>query len=318
MSSSRPSGARVTVGGRVIELTHRSKALFDNGVIKRELVEYYLSAADAMLPHMRERPVVMMRYPDGIGGPRIVQKNIPGYFPDWIGRAEVPKRGGGTVCHVVCNDAATLAYLANQACIEPHIFLSTASSEERPQEIVFDLDPARGQAEQEQFDAARRGASRLRGLLESELGLTAFVKTTGGHGLHVHLPLNGRADFGAARGFARDVAEVLAARYPDDFTTSQRVACRDGRVYLDIMRNAYAQTVIAPYGVRGRPGAPVATPLTWAELEQSGLSPGRFTLRSAGARLAQVREGSDPWADYAGHRSSVSAARKKLAGLAAR
>jgi len=121
-----------------------------------------------------------------------------------------------------------------------------------------------------------------------------------------------------ARGFARDIAEVLAARYPDDFTTSQRVAGRDGRVYLDIMRNAYAQTVIAPYGVRGRPGAPVATPLTWGELEQSGLSPGRFTLRSAGARLAQVREGSDPWADFAAHRGGVSAARKKLTALIAR
>jgi bifunctional non-homologous end joining protein LigD len=102
----------------------------------------------------------------------------------------------------------------------------------------------------------RRGAQRLRGLLEYELGLTTFVKTTGGHGLHVHLPLNGRADFGAARDFAHGVAEVLAARHPDDFTTSQRVAARGCRVYLDIMRNAYAQTVIAPYGVphpRSRP-----------------------------------------------------------------
>jgi bifunctional non-homologous end joining protein LigD len=307
----------ITVGGRVIRLTKPSKVLFDNGVTKGELVEYYLAAAEVMVPLMRDRPVVMMRYPDGIDGPRIVQKNIPDYFPDWISRAAVPKRDGGTVCHVLCNDAATLVYLANQACIEPHVFLSRAASPECAQEIVFDLDPPAEPGSARQFGPVRRGALLVRDLLEAELGLTAFVKTTGGHGLHVHLPLDGKADFDAARDFARGVAAVLQARHPDDFTTSQRIAGRGGRIYLDIMRNAYAQTVVAAYAVRGRPGAPVATPISWAEVEDSGLTPERFRLRSGTARLAEIRAGSDPWADFGRRRYGVGAAQRKLAAMTA-
>lgn len=311
------AGGAITVGGHVIRLTNPSKVLFDNGVSKGELVEYYLAAAESMVPLMRDRPVVMMRYPDGIDGPRIVQKNAPEYFPDWISRTEVPKRDGGTVCHVVCNDAATLVYLANQACIEPHVFLSRAARPECAQEIVFDLDPSAGPSSALEFDAARRGALLVRDLLEAELGLTAFVKTTGGHGLHVHLPLDGKADFDAARDFARGVADVLAARHPDEFTTSQRISGRSGRIYLDIMRNAYAQTVVAAYAVRGRPGAPVATPVSWAEVEDSGLTPERFTLRSGTARLGEVRAGADPWAGFGRRRYGVGAAQRKLAAVTA-
>ena len=311
------TGRIINVGGHDIRLTNPSKVLFDNGVTKGELIEYYLAAAEAMVPLMRDRPVVMMRYPDGIDGPRIVQKNVPDYFPDWISRAEMPKRDGGTVCHVVCNDAATLTYLANQACIEPHVFLSKAASTQRAQEIVFDLDPPPAPDSGRQFGGVRRGALLVRDLLEAELGLTAFVKTTGGHGLHVHLPLDGKADFDAARSFARKVADVLAARHPDDFTTSQRVAGRGGRIYLDIMRNAYAQTVVAAYAVRGRPRAPVATPVGWAEVQDSELTPERFTLRGGAARLAEIRAGSDPWEGFWRRRYGVSAAQRKLAALAA-
>ena len=313
------NGDAITVAGRDIRLTNGSKVLFDNGVTKGELVEYYLAAAEAMVPLMRHRPVVMMRYPDGIEGPRIVQKNAPEYFPDWISRAEVPKRDGGTVSHVVCDDAATLVYLANQACIELHVFLSRAASLDRPHEIVFDLDPPSGPSgpgSARLFRPVRRGAMLVRDLLDAELGLAAFVKTTGGHGLHVHLPLDGNSDFDAARNFARGVAAVLAARHPEDFTTSQRKAGRRGRIYLDILRNAYGQTVVAPYGVRGRPGAPVATPVAWAEVEDSGLTPERFTLRTGTARLAEIRAGSDPWADYGRRRYSLGTIGRKLAAVA--
>ncbi|MGN6794994.1 MAG: non-homologous end-joining DNA ligase [Streptosporangiaceae bacterium] len=300
------------VGGREIRLTNPDKVLFDNGITKRELFEYYVTAAPVMLPLMRDRPVVMMRYPDGISGPRIVQKNTPEYFPEWISRAKVPKRDGGVVSHVICDEAATLAYLAGQACIEPHIFLSRSARLDCAEEVVFDLDPPDSGTS---FDPVRRAALVLRDLLESELGLTAFVKTTGGHGLHVHLPLDGRAGFDPAREFARGIADVLAARYRDALTTSQRIRGRAGRIYVDIMRNAFAQTVVAPYGVRGRPGALVATPLAWAEVEDTSLTPGRFTLRDEPARLAEIRAGTDPWAGFWRRRYGVAAARRKLAGL---
>ncbi len=211
----------IEIGGHVITLTDPDKEMFANGITKRDLVEYYVAAAPAMIPLMKDRPVVMMRYPDGISGARIVQKNIPDYFPDWISRAEVPKREGGAVRHVICDNAATLAYLANQAIVEPHIFLARSVSPERAQEVVFDLDPPGASTS---FGPVRRSALVLRDLLESELGLTAFVKTTGGYGLHVHVALDGREEVDSARAFARGVAEVLVARDPEMFTASQRIS----------------------------------------------------------------------------------------------
>ena len=305
-------GENIEIDGREIRLTNPDKVLFDNGITKRELVQYYLTAARAMVPLMRDRPVVMMRYPDGISGPRIVQKNTPEYFPEWISRAEVPKKDGGQVSHVMCDSAATLAYLAAQACIEPHVFLSAAGSLDRAQEVVFDLDPP---GSSESFDPVRRAALVLRDVLESDLGMTSFVKTTGGHGLHVHLPLDGRTGFEGARQFARGVGDLLAARHEDTFTTSQRIRGREGRIYVDVMRNAFAQTVVAPYAVRGRPGAPVATPLTWSEVEDASLVPDRFKLRDESARLTEIAAGKDPWAGFWRRRYGIAAAERKLAGL---
>jgi bifunctional non-homologous end joining protein LigD len=178
--------------------------------------------------------------------------------------------------------------------------------------VVFDLDPPDAVRS---FDPVRRGALILRRLLESELGLTAFVKTTGGHGLHVHLPLDGRTGFDGAREFARAVGDLIAARHQDTFTTSQRISGRQGRIYVDVMRNAFAQTVVAPYGIRGRPGAQVATPVTWAEVEDESLTPGRFTLRDMPARLAEVSAGENPWEGFWRRRYGIPAAQRKLAGL---
>jgi bifunctional non-homologous end joining protein LigD len=175
---------------------------------------------------------------------------------------------------------------------------------------VFDLDPPSG----DRFDDVRRHALHLRGLLEDELGLTTYVKTTGGKGLHVHVPLRPEEDFDAVRGFARDVAVVLASRYPDELTVEQRKEQRRERLYLDIMRNAYAQTVVAPYTVRARPGATVATPLEWDEVADAGLSPQQFTLRSMAAGLERS---PDPWATMARHRRGLAAARRRLAALSA-
>src|SRR5947199_172848 len=132
--------------------------------------------------------------------------------------------------------------------------------------------------------------------LDGERGLTSFVRTTGGRGLHVHVGLNRRADFEEVREFAHRVAEMLARRHPDAITAEQRKDKRGDRIYADVMRNAYAQTVVASYGVRARPGAPVATPLNWAEVEDDGLQPGQFTMATIRARL---EGGTDPWADFA-------------------
>ena len=178
----------------------------DDGLTKGELVEYYAQVADAMLPYLKDRPIAMARYPDGITKQRIFQKNPGKYFPDWITSVEV-KKEGGTLRHVVCDKAATLLYLANQAVIEFHVFLSRVDSLECADQVVVDFDPP----DNDGFDQARQCALWLRSLLEDELGLTSYVKTTGGKGLHVHVPLNRKQGFEETRTFAREASQVLAA-----------------------------------------------------------------------------------------------------------
>ncbi len=309
MTSIEMHADHVRVSGITVKLSNTSKVLFpDDGITKGELVEYYGQVAGWMLPYLRDHPIAMARYPDGITRQRIFQKNPADYYPDWVTSVEVKKQGG-TLRHVVCDKAATLLYLANQACIEFHVFLSRVDSLECPDQVVVDFDPPG----EDGFDAARRCALWLRDLLEGELGLTCYVKTTGGKGLHVHLPLNRRQDFADARGFARDAAEVLVARHPDVLTIEQRKDARGDRVYADVMRDSYAQTVVAPYSVRARRGAHVATPLHWAEVEDASLTPARFTLRTLGERLSAT---PDPWDGMFRHRYDVATARRRLAAIA--
>ena len=301
------TGEVIRDGQVTVKLSHPEKELFPaDGVTKGDLVEYYLAAAGRMLPLIADRPVTMIRYPDGITAHPILQKNAPDYFPDWITRAEVAKQGG-SVRHVICDRPATLAYLANQACVEVHVFLSRVGSLDHPDQLIFDLDPP----DDDQFAGVRRAALVLRELLESDLGLTAYVKTTGGKGLHVHVPLDAGADFEAVRQLARQAGGVLAARAPDLVSTEQRKDKRDGLIYADAMRNAYGQHAAAPYSVRGRPGAPVATPLDWAELDDDSLTPHQFTVATVPARLA----GDDPWAGMPRRRYSAAKAADRLSQL---
>jgi bifunctional non-homologous end joining protein LigD len=302
----------VTSGGVTVQLSHLDKVFFpDDGLRKGDFVDYYRMVAPRMLPLLRDRPVVMARYPDGLAGERILQKNVSRHFPDWVKRVEVQRRGrGGTVSQVVCDKQETLIYLANQATIELHALLSRVHALDRPDQLVFDLDPPGADA----FDDVRRLALDLRHLLEEELGLTAYVKTTGGKGLHVHVPLRQEEEFDSVREFAKDVAELMIGHDPDRFTLQQRVEDRGNRIYFDIQRNGYAQMAVAPYSVRARSGAPVATPLDWAEVADAGLNPRRFTMRTMGERLATVQ---DPWAGMSRHRHGLTAARRRLKSLSA-
>jgi bifunctional non-homologous end joining protein LigD len=305
---------QLKVGRLTVALSNTGKVLFpDDGITKGDLIGYYLAAAEHMLPYLRDRPLAMARYPDGIAGERIFQKNVGRHFPDWIPRVEVGKQGG-ELCQVVATKAADLVYLANQACIEFHPFLSRMGREDQPDQLhrpdmlIFDLDPP----DARHFEAVRAAALRLREILEDDLGLAAFVKTTGSKGLHVQVPLNGREEFDGVREFARQVAEVLAAAEPDLVTVEQRKDARHGRVYADIMRNAYAQTAAAAYSVRARPGAPVATPVSWQEVADPALAADSFTLRSMPDRLAQLSKAGDPWAGMSRHRQGLTRPRRLL------
>ena len=299
---------QLTVGGITVTLSRTDKVLFPaDGITKGDLIAYYERVADPMLAFLRDRPIMMARYPDGINGPRLVQKNVPAYFPDWITRAEVPKQDG-TVHHAIFDKPATLVYVANQACIEVHAFLSRTDKLDFPDQLIVDLDPE----DQEHFPDVRRAAQWTRELFDGDLGLRSYVRTTGGRGLHVVVPLDRRADFDTVRDFAHQVARVLAARHPDVLTAEQRKDKRGDRLYLDMGRNAYAQTAVASYSVRARPGATVATPLHWDEVEDAGLTPGRFTIRTVPDRLDSV---PDPWEGFPGRGQDLSKAAERLTAL---
>jgi len=290
-----------------VALSHPDKVLFpDDGITKADLAAYYERVSEWMLPHLYARPVSMQRFPEGIDGKGFFHKDVPDYFPDWVGRAEGPK-AKGTVTHPIIRDLDSLLYLVNQNTITPHVWTSRADRVFQPDRLVIDLDPAPGS----DFTAVRRAALHS-GDLMRELGLTPFAQVTGSKGIHVWTPLRRRASFDDVRAFARDMGRVLAARHPDELTTEWRKEKRDGRILVDTARNTYAQTAIPPYAVRPRPGAPVATPVEWDELSDSRLRPDRWTLKSVGRRLAQR---GDPWADIASFARGISRARRTLESL---
>ncbi|GAA2221739.1 non-homologous end-joining DNA ligase [Streptomyces indiaensis] len=308
----------VRAGRRTVEVHRPDKVLFPGGgdakeYTKGDLVDYHRAVAPFMLPHLRGRPLMLERRPDGIDGPTFMQKNTPDHYPDWIPRVEVAKEGG-TVRHTVCDDTATLLYLVDQASITLHRWLSRADAVDHPDRLVFDLDPSPvpdggGETPRDDFEAVRE-AARLLGELLDELELPSALMTTGSRGLHVIVPLNGRHDFDDVRAFARDVADTLARAHPDRLTTAARKKERGERLYLDIQRNAYAQTAVVPYTVRPRPGAPVATPITWEQLDDPELHARRWTIADA---VEQAR--TNPWSGVPGRGRALGPARRRLNAL---
>jgi bifunctional non-homologous end joining protein LigD len=289
-----------------VETSREDKVFFpEAGLTKGNLIDYYRRIAETMLPHVRDRPVVMRRFPNGIAGKSFVQQEAPDYFPAWIERVRVDKKTGGKIEHVLCQNQAALVYLADQACITPHVWLSRRDRLGHPDQMIFDLDPP-----DDDFGLVRRAAGRLREVLD-ELGLQVFAKTTGGRGLHLLVPLDRQTDFEAVRKFAQDVATLTAARDQEKLTTEQRKDKRRGRLFLDTGRNAYGQTAVAPYAVRAKPGAPVATPLASGELSDSKLDSQRYTIRNIFKRLGRK---ADPWAGI--ERIMQSLPQQRLADLA--
>ncbi|MGY5081754.1 non-homologous end-joining DNA ligase [Streptomyces nigrescens] len=297
----------VRVGRRTVEIHRPEKVLFpDDGLTKADVVGYYRRVAASMVPQLRGRPLMLERLPEGLGGPQFMQKDTPAHYPDWIRRAEVTKEGG-TVTHAVCDDKATLLFLADQACLTFHRWLSRAARPDHPDRLVFDLDPPGPD-----FEAVREAARQLCGLLD-ELGLPAVLMTTGSKGLHVIVPLDGKSDFDTVRGFAQEAAAVLAERHPDRLTTAVRKKSRGNRLYLDVQRNAYAQTAVAPWSLRAKPGAPVAVPISRTQLDDPQLTAQSWTLKDVAAVLEQT--GTRPWSGVPARGRSLRTARRRLDAL---
>jgi bifunctional non-homologous end joining protein LigD len=294
-----------------VEVTHPDRVMFPkDGITKGELVDYYGEVADAMLPHLRDRALTVQRFPRGIGEQGWVQQDFADSLPDWMGRVEVAKQEG-TLVHPVAERPEALRWLANQNCVTLHLWQSRRDRLHNPDRLVFDLDPS-----DSDFAVVRATAHAVAGVLD-DLGLARYVQTTGSRGLHVVVPLRADTDFDSARQFARDVAEVVVADDAAHRTVEARKDKRGDRVYLDIMRNAYAQTAVAPYSVRARGGAPVATPLEWDELDtlnKRSLTADRYTIRNLPKRLAGQR---DPWVGMYRHARSLTGPARRLAKLRA-
>ena len=255
-----------------------------------------------MLPHVRDRPLALQAFPNGIDGKGFFMKSVPRYFPDWIGTVTVPKKGG-TLTQVVAGDAATLVYLVGQNVITPHIWLSRADEPRQPDRLIIDFDPSPGVTFAEVRAAARDAGERLR-----DAGLATFAMVTGSRGIHVVSPLRRGPAFGDVHGFARALAEAMVADNPDHLTLEWHREERGARIYVDVNRINYAQHAVAPYGVRPRPGGPVAMPIAWDELSDALAGAGqvdRRHRRGPAAQRGRPVEGDRP----PGPQAAVGAAR---------
>lgn len=293
---------KIRAGRRSIEIPRPEKALFpDDGIDKGDLACYYRDVSEAMLPFVRDRPAQLHRYPDGLGGEHFTQKQVSGHFPDWLETVEVAKQNGSNT-QAVISSAAALVYLAGQATITPHVWLSRTDRLDHPDQLVFDLDPPGG----EEVKPVRAAVRRVREILD-EVELPAFLKTSGSKGYHVVAPLDRRAGFDQVRELASGIARLASERDPDELTVEMRKQRRRGRVFVDWLRNAYGQTVAPPYAVRARPGAPVSMPIEWGELGE--VKPRQFKIGDVMRRLDGK---GDPWSGMRRRARGVGRARRRL------
>jgi len=292
----RDSGRRkarkiaVSQAKRSIEFTNEDKILFSElGITKGEVLRFYERIAELLIPHLRDRPMTLQRLPDGLrkGGPHFWQKNTPTYYPSWIPRIMIESEDGEPVEYAIVNDAQTLLYMVNQGTLTFHPWLSRVESLDRPDFVLFDLDPGKAP-----FEDVITVAKTLHRELRRE-SIDSFVKTSGKTGLHVLVPWKARGGYDEAREWARGFAERIVELLPDSTTVERSKTKRRGRMYLDIMQNVRGHHVVPPYVLRAVPEATVSTPLRWSELS-SGLHPGKYNIKTIFQRLARLSE--DPFA----------------------
>jgi bifunctional non-homologous end joining protein LigD len=280
----------------------------DQGITKGDLAAYYEAMAPVILPHLRGRPLTMERYPQGIGAKGFWQKDVSKGFPEGLQRVEVPKKDG-VVHHPVITDLKSLLWVTNQNTVTHHVWVSRLPELHYPDVCVFDLDPSK-----DDVKSVRAAAVGLRDLLE-KLGLPSWVKTTGGKGFHIVVPVDGKTPMGEVVRFANAVGTFFVSLAPDQLTQEFSKIDRRGRIYIDTGRNGYSATFAAAYTVRAKPRAPVSAPCTWEEIERGEVGPDSFTLRNMPDRVAQV---GDLWADMLKRGRSLKQPLEKLRRLSGR
>ncbi len=290
---SAPERTAVAVGARRLSLSNLDKVLWPrDGYTKGDLIDYYRSVAGVILPYLKDRPLTLQRYPDGIDGFSFFEKHLPKGVPDWVARVTASSaEGGKKVTYVVCNDEPTLVYVANLASILLHAWTSRVKTLDEPDFVFFDVDPG----EKCTLKTLATVTLSIRDALAA-IGLQSLVKTSGGMGLHVFVPLAAGYTYETAKLFAELLARHVAGELGDDLVSLARsVGKRNpAAVYLDFVQVGRGKTYVVPYSVRARDGAPVSTPLEWPEVEafarkRGAAAPsdefGKYTIRTTGKRL---------------------------------
>ena len=283
---SKKSAASNAAAKTDVNFTHLERVVFPaSGYTKGDVLEYYAAVADMLLPHLRDRPVTLERLPEGVTekGPRFWQKNTPSYYPSFIPRVNFPTEDGKPVHYSVVNDLRSLLWLANQNVLTFHTWLSRAKSPDKPDFVLFDIDP-----HQSTFANAVTVAKRLHEILDEE-GVENFIKTSGKSGLHVLVPWkpSGKkpAGYEQTRAWAATIADQVARELKDIATTERSIERRGRRVYVDAMQNAKGKHAVPPYVLRPTEIGTVSMPLAWNELTAK-LSPAKFELKAAAKRIA--------------------------------
>jgi len=292
-----------------IKLSNPTKLLYpEAGFSKRDLALYYQAVGAFMLPHVQDRPLTLVRCPNGWDKQCFYQKHADAGLPDVIGRVKITDSSGPST-YMTVDSVSGIVALLQLGALEIHPWGSRASKQDRPDRIIFDFDPDDGLAWAELVQAVHL----LKTLLD-ELGLQSFLKTTGGKGLHVVIPIEPTVPWPTIKGFTKAVAELLMRTFPDRFTSNIAKAKRGGKIFVDYLRNGEGATAIAPYSIRARANAPVATPIDWDELRRE-IRFDHFNIRSVQTRLRRLKQ--DPWAAFDSIRQSVTKTMMKQVGYTA-
>jgi bifunctional non-homologous end joining protein LigD len=291
VAKAKKPAAKASAAG--IAITHPERVLFpEQGITKQQLADYYIAIADRILPHVADRPLPSLRCPEGISGDCFFQKHLMRGMPDVVTPLKV-KGSEGVSDYLSIHDAAGLAALVQFGVIELHPWGCKQGEMELADRMVFDLDPDEKLAWGEVVRAAKEVRDRL-----TEVGLKSFLKTTGGKGLHVVVPLNPAVDWAVVKAFSHALASAMAAAAPDRFIAKVSKAARRGKIFIDYLRNQRGATSVAPYAVRARPGAAVSMPVPWSALTDK-LRPDQFKIADA------VRKRADPWKDFFATRQTI-------------
>jgi bifunctional non-homologous end joining protein LigD len=272
------------INDREIKISHPHKKLFkDAGVSKEKLIEYHKRMASKLLPYIKNRPITMERYPEGVESDGFYMKAKPEYFTDWIKTIDVEKIEGGTIQQIICDSEETLVYLINQGTISCHAWLSSISQINQPDRLIFDLDPS-----VEDHAKVKKAALTLKAILDA-YDMPSFLMMTGSRGLHIWVPIEPDYGFEYIRKLALALANKAVEKEPKLLTTKLNKDQRGNKVFIDTLRNAYGQTSVVPYSVRALPQASIACPLNWIELKNKAFKPRRYTIQNIFHRLGQVK-----------------------------